>query len=159
MRHLDFLPVLILPNRQNAQDLTAVCRQGERTTASEILRRIGTADELRLMVTSKESGSVAKPRITWQTTPDGSVVVSAAFAFGSDVHGRSVSGALIFDLCGIDDLQVMVPEELQQAQIDHVLSFLHNKKNELRREIRDCRASGGTGGEFGILKKKDLLLL
>ncbi|MEK6244433.1 MAG: hypothetical protein AABM33_08005 [Pseudomonadota bacterium] len=155
MSHLGFLPTLILPNIANAQDSTAVYADGARASAAEALRRIGTAEELRLMVASTDHRSAANPRVTWQHTPDDYVVVSAAFVSAEDQHGRFASAAVIFELDRIDEMERSIPAGLPKDQHDSLLQFFQANKDSVISEIREQRAAGIAGGQVGLLKKKE----
>jgi hypothetical protein len=147
---LSKLPAVVLPNDQNNQDTLVVCSSGERVPLSNLLDLFTHEIHLRFMVKSDELNTPQNPRITWQIE-GGTIIISAAFLYSLDTHGRTTSAAIIFESTNFPDGEIK--NVLQKSEvIKALLEYLSINKNSMLAEItNDQRLKRILGGE---IKKK-----
>ncbi len=148
-----YLPAIVLPNRDNAQDSFAVVRSGERLTMSELLQKIGPTTSLRFMVDSSQPMPPQKPRLTWQRMDNNQVIISAAFECGEDTYSRMTSAAVVFLQSKPSDITKALEETLPGDLGTTVANAVLSKAKDVAEFIDHQIAAGISGGEIGEVKK------
>jgi len=152
----EFLPAVLLPNSDNAQDTTAVFQNGEKTTVANLLSKFEVSSDLRFMIKASEPKTSEEPRITWNAQGDGTILAAAAFVSGTDTHGRIVSAAIVFKLAESTEFLSKIPPGLPVELQQNVHVALEALNSDLREYVKHQRQLGKIGGEYKPEKKKPI---
>lgn len=154
MNSIHQLPAVLLPNSNNAQDTTAIFRDGAKKTVTDLLKIVEAGSDLRFMVQASDPRTSEAPRITWHAQGNGTVVAAAAFVSGSDMHGRIASAALVYELSESTILLSKIPPGLPSDQLQNLTVALQTMNPHLLLHIEAQRQLGKVGGEYRFEKKK-----